>query len=276
MIELPSVARALQQSGLAAVDAQVLLAHVLERNRAWLVAHAGDVLSPEHARAFDALARRRRAGEPVAYLTGTREFWGMPLRVSPAVLVPRPETETLVEVALARLLPRRALRVLDLGRGSGAVALAIARERPLARVVGSDVSGAALAVARGNGQRLSIANVEWVESDWYAGLPADASFDAIVSNPPYVRAGDPHLREGDLRFEPAIALSPGGDDLGAIRRIVAGALARLSREGLLAVEHGYDQSDAVQDLFRAAALQEVGTQRDIAGLPRVTFGLRRA
>ena len=175
---------------------------------------------------FAALARRRRDGEPVAYLTGAREFWGLPLKVSPAVLIPRPETETLVELALARLPNDRDLRVLDLGTGSGAIALAIAHERPRAMVLATDVSADALEVARENARRLAIGNVEFVQADWYDGVTSTwrgAAFDLVASNPPYVAAADPHLAEGDVRFEPSLALTPGGDGLGAIERIVAGA-----------------------------------------------------
>ena len=203
-----TVRAALAQSGLVPVDAQVLLAHVLGVNRAWLIAHAADALDATGAAAFMALAKRRRDGEPVAYLTGTREFWGLALAVTPAVLIPRPETETLVELALARLPADRPIAVLDLGTGSGALALAIAHERPHARVTATDVSPDALAVAEGNARRLGLGNVAFLRSDWYAAVPV-GPFDAIVSNPPYVAAGDPHLADGDLRFEPAEALSPG-------------------------------------------------------------------
>jgi release factor glutamine methyltransferase len=267
-----TVRAALAQSGLVPVDAQVLLAHALGVNRAWLIAHAADPLPAASAAAFLALAKRRRDGEPVAYLTGIREFWGLPLAVTPAVLIPRPETETLVELALARLPPDRPASVLDLGTGSGAVALAIARERPRARVVATDVSPDALAVARDNARRLGIANVAFLCSDWYAALSAEPPFDAIVSNPPYVRAGDPHLGEGDLRFEPAGALSPGGDGLGALQVIVDGARERLVAGGTLAVEHGHDQSEAVQALFAAAGFDAVTVARDLAGIPRVVAG----
>ena len=268
--------QALAQSGLVPVDGQVLLAHVLDRDRAWLIAHANDPLTREDADRFFALARRRREGEPVAYLTGWREFWGLRLAVDPSVLIPRPETETLVEVALARLLADRPLRVLDLGTGSGAVALALAHERPLAKVVASDRSPAALAVARGNAQRLGIANVAFVEADWYAGLPLEASadLDLIASNPPYITAGDAHLREGDLPAEPIGALAAGDDGMDALRPIVAGAPARLAPGGWLVVEHGHDQSDAVQALYAAAGLLDVVSTRDLAGIPRVVAGRR--
>ncbi|HMA30585.1 MAG TPA: peptide chain release factor N(5)-glutamine methyltransferase [Casimicrobiaceae bacterium] len=272
----PTVRQALAQSGLVLVDAQVLLAHALGRDRAWLIAHAADPLSLEDADRFFALAGRRRDGEPVAYLTGWREFWGLRLAVDPSVLIPRPETETLVEIALARLPADRASRVLDLGTGSGAIALAIASERPRSQVVATDRSQAALALARANAKRLGIANVSFAQADWYEGLPpaAPGGFDLIASNPPYVAAGDAHLREGDLRFEPIAALAAGGDGLDALRVIVAGAPARLVAGGWLAVEHGYDQSDAVERLCAAVGLEGIMHARDLAGIPRVVAGRR--
>ncbi len=274
-----TISGALAQSGLVPLDAQVLLAHVIGKDRAWLVAHGGDALARERLDAFLALARRRRDGEPVAYLTGTREFWGLPLVVSPAVLIPRPETETLVELALARLPMDRDSRVLDLGTGSGAIALAIAHERPRARILATDVSADALDVARDNARRLGLANVEFAMADWYDGLaPATAGdgFDLIASNPPYIDARDSHLQEGDVRFEPRRALTPGGDGLGAIRRIVAGASERLAPGGTLVVEHGYDQADAVQAMFATAGFADIVMARDLAGIPRVVAGSRAA
>lgn len=264
-----TVRRALAQSGLVPIDAQVLLAHVLRTNRAWLAAHAADALEHAALDAFFALAKRRRAGEPVAYLTGMREFWGLELAVTPDVLIPRPETETLVEAALARLPPSaRPLRVLDLATGSGAVALAIARERPSAQVVATDVSVDALAVASANASRLGLANVQFIASSWYAAVP-DGPYDAIVSNPPYVAAGDPHLGEGDLPFEPMAALVAGSDGLDALRSIVGGAPARLAAGGWLIVEHGYDQAERVAELLAAAGFEALATLRDLAGIPRV-------
>lgn len=271
--------RALAASGLDALDAQVLLAHVTGRDRAWLAARADELLAEEFEAPFAALVARRQAGEPIAYLTGTREFWGLPLLVSPAVLIPRPETETLVEIALERLPADRALRILDLGTGSGAVALALARERPAASVVATDDSEAALAIARENARRLSVANVKFVQSDWYDGLAAIASatrFDLIVSNPPYVAAGDPHLAQGDLRFEPPAALSPGGEGLQAIRRIIAGASAWLVPGGSLAFEHGYDQAAQVRELLATAGWQDIEVRRDLAGIERVSVARRPA
>ena len=268
---MSTVRQALVQSGLIPVDAQVLLAHTLGCARAWLVAHADDPVPRQQADVFFALAKRRREGEPVAYLTGAREFWGLSLRVTPDVLIPRPETETLVELALEWLPRDGAPRVLDLGTGSGAIALALAKERPRARVVATDASTDALAVARGNAERLGIANVAFAESDWFDTV-GDGPWDMIVSNPPYVAARDPHLAEGDLRFEPAAALAAGVDGLSALRTIVAGAPARLAAGGALVVEHGYDQSEAVHVLFRDAGFERIVARRDLSGIPRVVAG----
>jgi release factor glutamine methyltransferase len=267
----PTVRQALAQCCLAPIDAKVLLAHVLACNRAWLAAHELDPLTREQADAFAALVRRRVAGEPVAYLTGRREFWGLDLSVSPDVLIPRPETETLVEFALSKLPGDRPARVLDLGTGSGAIALALAHDRPRAEVLATDRSEAALAVARDNALRLDIRNVSFAVADWYAGVPA-SSWDLIVSNPPYIGVVDPHLQEGDLRYEPVAALSPGVDGHSALRIIVAGARQRLVKGGWLAVEHGYDQSQAVQALLRDAGLTGVVALRDLAGILRVAAG----
>jgi len=266
-----SVRQALAQSGLVPIDGQVLLAHALQRDRAWLAAHGHDEIAREQAEAFFALAKRRRDGEPVAYLTGAREFWGLSLAVTRDVLIPRPETETLVELALAWLPRDRPVRVLDLGTGSGAIALAIASERPQAHVVATDGSGAALAVARGNAQRIALSSVEFVEANWYDGVPGP-SFDMIVSNPPYVAIGDPHLTEGDLRFEPAAALASGVDGLAALRTIIDGARARIAPGGALIVEHGFAQSAEVQDLLRDAGFAEITARRDLAGIARVAAG----
>jgi len=266
-----TIRRALEGSGLVPLDAQVLLAHALGRDRTWLAAHASDLVSREQAEIFFALAKRRRDGEPIAYLTGVREFWGLPLAVSPAVLIPRPETETVVELALARLPVDRDLAVLDLGTGSGAIALAIAHERPRARVVATDASASALAIARANAQRLKISTVEFIEADWFDGIPA-IRFDLVASNPPYVEADDPHLREGDVRFEPRSALTPGGDGLAALRIVTGGARAFLAPGGTLVVEHGHDQSDAVRALFFGAGFTDIVTVRDLAGIPRVVAG----
>ena len=266
-----TVRQVLALSSLVPVDAKVLLAHALGCNRAWLAAHEQDPLTKEQADAFGALVRRRVAGEPVAYLTGTREFWGLDLNVTPDVLIPRPETETLVEFALTKLPPDRNVRVLDLGTGSGAIALALAHDRPNAQVTATDRSEEALAVACANASRLELPNVALVAADWYEGVPS-GTWDLIASNPPYIGAVDPHLQEGDLRFEPVAALSPGVDGHSALRIIVGGACERLASGGWLVVEHGYDQSEAVQLLFRDAGFAEVAALRDLAGIHRVVAG----
>jgi len=268
-----TVGEALARSGLERLDAHVLLAHALGVDRAWLVAHTSDECATERYTSFTALAARRSAGEPVAYLTGTREFWGLSLAVDRRVLIPRPETETLVEQALGALPADRHAFVLDLGTGSGAIALALAHERPRAVVVASDNSAEALAVARANAERLNLANVRLLQSDWYDGLPAQpARFDLIASNPPYVAANDPHLREGDVRFEPVGALGAGADGLDALRIVVRGAPARLAADGVLLVEHGFDQAVAVRALMVDSGFSEIATLRDLAGLERVTRG----
>ena len=271
-----TVAQALVQSGLVPVDAQVLLAYVVGNTRAWLTAHADESLTPNESARFFSLARRRRVGEPIAYLTGVREFWGLSLLVTQNVMIPRPETETLVERALARLVPDRASHVLDLGTGSGAIALALARERPRTQIVATDVNGAALRIADANARRLGLYNVSFVLADWYDGMELSSehpAFDVIVSNPPYIAAGDRHLGEGDLRFEPMAALTPGGNGLSALSTIIAGAPQRLTLGGWLIVEHGYDQQDDVRALFESAGFIDLESTRDLAGIPRVCAGL---
>jgi release factor glutamine methyltransferase len=256
-----------------AVDAEFLLAHVLGTSRGWLFAHRGDPVPGETADAFEKFVDRRAAGEPVAYLTGQRGFWRFDLAVSPATLIPRPETELLVELALERLPGDRPLRIADLGTGSGAIALALAFERPRAQVLATDASTAALGVARANASALRLRNVEFREGDWFVPLVGER-FDLIASNPPYIAVGDPHLDEGDLRFEPATALSSGVDGLDALRAITSRAPAYLGDGGWLLVEHGWDQGAAVRELFAAAGFIEVETARDLEGRDRVTLGCR--
>ncbi|MCD9095917.1 peptide chain release factor N(5)-glutamine methyltransferase [Luteimonas fraxinea] len=253
-----------------ATDARWLLAHAAGRSQTWLYAHARDPAPDGVAARFELLVARRAAGEPVAYLTGVRGFFGLDLAVTPATLIPRPETELLVELALAQL-PAENARLVDLGTGSGAIALAIARERPDAAVLATDASVEALAVARANAQALAVSNVRFAHGDWYAPL-AGTHFDVIASNPPYIEDADPHLAQGDLRFEPASALSSGADGLDAIRVLAAGALAHLAPGGWLLVEHGFAQGAAVRALFEHAGLVEVATERDLEARDRVTLG----
>lgn len=271
VVDRSTVRSALASSALARIDSEVLLAHAIGRDRAWLAAHPEAALTSEEASHFAVLARRRRDGEPVAYLTGRREFWGLALDVDPSVLIPRPETETLVETALSILPSDRPVRVLDLGTGSGAVALAIARERPRAAVLATDCAPEALSVARHNAARLGITNVTCACGDWYRAVAA-SRFDLIVSNPPYVADGDPHLAEGDLRFEPRAALAAGVHGLDALRPIITGAASHLVPGGWLAVEHGYDQAGATRRLFGAAGLDAFRAARDLAGIVRVAIG----
>ncbi len=256
----------------AALEAQALLAHVLGRPRSHLLAWPERPVAAAAAARFRTLLARRAAGEPLAYLTGEREFWSLPLRVTPAVLIPRPETELLVELTLAQL-PAGPCGVADLGTGSGAIALALASERPAWRLDASDASAAALAVARDNARRLDLAaRVAFHHGPWYAALPRGVRYHALVSNPPYVASGDPHLTRGDLPFEPRAALAAGPDGLAALRALVDGAPDRLHPGGWLLLEHGHDQGAAVRALLRARGFVAVATHRDLAGLPRATLG----
>ena len=253
------------------LEAELLLVHVLDKPRSWLIAHADDALDAAHEADYAAIVDRRRNGEPVAYITGRRGFWSFDLEVTPATLIPRPETELLVELALDKLPAKRASRVADLGTGSGAIALAVARECPRAQVVATDASAQALAVAQRNAKRLGVANVTFVQGDWFAPL-ADQRFDVIVSNPPYIEADDPHLAQGDLRFEPASALASGHDGLDDIRRIVADARAHLEAGGWLMMEHGWNQGEAVRAVLRGAGYTEVFTAVDLEQRDRVSGG----
>ena len=258
----------------ARLEAELLLAHALDRPRSWFYAHAGDLLEPRDASAFADLLRRREAGEPVAQITGHRGFWSLELAVTPDTLIPRPETELLVELALDRLPRTEPRRVLDLGTGTGAIALAIASERPLADLTAVDASQAALDVARDNAAEAGLA-LRLRHSDWFSAV-AGERFDLVASNPPYIADGDPHLQQGDLRFEPRTALASGPDGLDAIRVIARDAPAHLVPGGWLLVEHGYDQGPAVRELFTAAGLKSVATERDLEQRDRVTLGRRPA
>ncbi len=251
------------------LDAEILLGKVLGRTRAALIVHGDAQVAPAACGEYRDLLDQRRAGAPVAYLTGTREFWSLPLAVTPQVLVPRPDTETLVEAAL-ELMPRdRACAVVDLGTGSGAIALALARERPLARVVGTDVSQEALEVASRNARALGLTRIEWRLGSWFDAVP-DERFDAVLANPPYIAAGDPALAA--LAAEPRIALTPGPTGLEALARIVAGAARHLRGDGWIALEHGAAQAETVALLLARHAFAGIRTHADRAGLPRVTLG----
>lgn len=255
----------------AALEAELLLAHVLGAPRAHLKSHPEAAVDGAAARLYLELIGRRAAGEPLAYLTGRREFWSLDLAVTPAVLIPRPETELLVERALA-LGPRGAARIADLGTGSGAIALALARERPRWHIVATDVSAPALAVARANAAALGVTGIEFLAGSWFERLAA-ARFDLILSNPPYVAADDPAL--AGLAFEPPLALTPpGGEALAALRLLARGAAPHLVPGGWLLLEHGASQGPAVRSELVAAGFAHVRSHRDLAGHERMTEGQR--
>ena len=252
------------------LEAELLLAGCLGVDRAYLFAHADDPVPDKAAEAFHTLAARRARGEPLAYITGEQEFWSLSLKVNPSVLIPRPETELLVELALERLAPDRVIRVADIGTGSGAIALAIAGERPRAEVHAVDLSPEALEVARENARRLGTGNVTFHEGSWCE--PLKGGFDLVVSNPPYVRSDDAHLHAGDLRFEPRMALTPGEDEFVAFRAIGEGAAERLRPGGWLLLEHGFEQGEAIRELLAQRGWEAIETHRDLAGNERVTLG----
>lgn len=258
----------LRHTGVAPVDARLLFSHALGLTRIQLITRSEENLTVEQAQAIAALVSRRRNGEPIAYLLGHREFHGLMLRVTPDVLIPRPDTELLVDLAIARLA--EGASVLDMGTGSGAIAVAIAHARPDLHVTALDRSAAALQVARENAARHA-PSVRCIESDWFAAL-GDARFDMIVSNPPYIAAGDRHLAEGDLRFEPADALTDHADGLRALRIIVAGAPLHLRPGGWLLLEHGYDQAEAVRNLLAGNGFMAVQSWRDLGGIARASGG----
>ncbi len=263
------------QSESARLDAELLLCHVLGVNRSWLYAWPDKLLDAPQQQKFDELVKRRAAGEPVAHILGEREFWSLALKVTPDTLIPRPDTELLVEQAL-RLLPEDvALKVADLGTGSGAIALAIARERPRCSVVATDFSEAALAVARENAARNGIGNVEFHLGCWGEAL-GEEQFDLIVSNPPYIAEDDTHLAEGDVRFEPRTALVSGRDGLDDIRQIAREVSTRLHTGSWLLLEHGYGQGESVRTILVENGFDQVTTWRDLAGHERVTGGCHRA
>lgn len=252
------------------LEAEVLLAHSLERDRAWLYAHADEAITDKQWRSCQGLVRQRLDGRPVAYLLEEREFYGRPLRIGDGVLIPRPETELLVDLALSLAL-RDDARICDVGTGSGCIALTLAAERPAWHVTGIDISSDALAFAAENRSRLGVENVELLCGDLLAPV-ADRRFDLIVSNPPYVADGDKHLERGDLRFEPREALAAGADGLDLIRRLLPQAHERLEAGGWFLVEHGHDQAEAVRALLANAGFSNVESRRDLAGIERVSIG----
>ena len=277
------------------LEAQLLLQHALNVNRAWLIAHAHENLPPSIHTAYRAMFERRLNGEPIAYILGYREFYGLKLKVTADTLIPRADTETLVETALAKtpFMVRQAHHernisnsvrpepveghthsqhtILDLGTGTGAIALAIAKHRPQAQVTAVDASQAALNIAIENAQNLNFSNVKFILSDWFSALNQE-KFDLIVSNPPYIEQHDIHLKQGDLRFEPISALASGTDGLDAIRHIIKDAPLHLNPHGWLMLEHGYNQASQVAALLKQAGFSEISHAKDLSGIDRVTIG----
>lgn len=253
---------------LPANEARLLLGSTLNRSSAWVLANDDATLAEDQLLQYAAWVARRAGGEPIAYLLGRREFYGREFIVSPAVLIPRPDTELLVELALEQCASRRTTRILDLGTGSGCLAVTLALEIPGAEVVAVDVSPEALDIAQRNAEALG-AEIGLRQGSWFAGM-AGGEFDLIVANPPYIAAGDPHLAAGDLRHEPPGALISGPDGLDAIREIAANAAAHLAPGGTVLIEHGYDQASAVADLLRASGHSDIEHHRDLAGIERVT------
>lgn len=256
----------------ARLESEILLAYTLEKARSYLYAWPEEPLEEGKRRACEVLVERRASGEPIAYLIARQEFWSLDLKVTPDTLIPRADTEILVEQALMLIPETGPFRVADLGTGSGAIAAAIATERPLAQVVATDASEPALAVARENMLRLRIGNVACMRGSWCDALPAGKWFDLIVSNPPYVPVADPHMSRGDLRWEPRHALTPGPEGLESLRVIARQAPGHLAEGGFLVLEHGFDQGEAVRGILQAEGFHAIRTVRDLAGKERVTRG----
>lgn len=263
-----TLAQARQALPLDPLENRILLCHALHLPRVALITQSERVLTDAEAAQVTALVQRRLDGEPIAYITGEREFFGLSFKVTPAVLIPRPDTELIVELALERAAPHS--RLLDMGTGSGAIAVAVASNRPDLDVTALDVSEAALAIASENAAS-NAARLRFLQSDWFAAV-GDERFGVIASNPPYIVAGDRHLAEGDLRFEPIDALTDHGDGLAALRTIIDGAPQHLEPGGWLLLEHGYDQAAAVRALLKARGFNEIGSWRDLGNIERVTGG----
>jgi len=256
----------------AGLEAQILLGHVLRQPRAYLLAHPEATLSDSNQAQYKALLTRRELGEPIAYLTGLREFYGLEFLVTPDVLIPRPETELLVDLALEKIPHDTPMQVLDLGTGSGAIAITLAKLRPQAQVTAVDASRQALAVAQQNAARLGTPNITFIESNWFSGLSESSRFELIVANPPYVAESDSHLNQGDVRFEPISALTAGLDGLDAIRHIVQTSPRFLQASGHLLFEHGYDQKTVSTELLHSLGYTDTESYRDHGGQSRVIGG----
>ena len=276
---MPSIAQALKQasqkltetSDSARLDAEVLLCQVLDCTATHLIAWPEKLLNDKQTQTFNQLIERRHTGIPVAYLIGSKEFWSLNFKVTPATLIPRPDTEILVEFVLNKFSDQKNLKLLDLGTGSGAIAIAIASERPNWEIVATDISTEALSIAAENARQHQITNIQFIESNWFEQLDRQY-FDLIISNPPYIAEHDEHLSQGDVRFEPLSALASGETGLDDINRITAQSKKYLKPNGWLAFEHGYDQKQSVYDCFNHYQFQNITQLTDLSGLPRVTAG----
>ena len=263
-----------QYTDTARIDAEILLAHIMSKTRTWMYAHPETMLTKPQLLIFQKLVARRSLGTPVAYLTGIREFWSLPLKVNEETLIPRPETELLVELTLTMVTNQSNAQILDLGTGSGAIALALARERPDWQITACDCSSGALQTAQENAVLLNLKNISFYQSDWFSKIITPPLFHAIVSNPPYIAANDPHLSEGDLRFEPQLALISGTSGLSALEHIIKHSIARLEPEGLLLIEHGFSQKVAVTSMLKDYGYVDVECWQDLHGNDRVSGGRR--
>ena len=261
-----------EQHDTASLDAELLLAHVLHKSRTWLYTWPEQELDSYQLEQFNQLVQRRCNGEPVAHLIGSQEFWSLSLQVTPDTLIPRPETERLVELALERIPAKATWRIADLGTGTGAVALAVANERPSCHIIATDKSPAALQVAKENARLNGISNVTFLQGDWLAAMKEELPFEMILSNPPYIKEDDPHLQQGDVRFDPDSALKAGTKGLDDLQRITVEALPHLKPGGWLLLEHGYDQKAAVMQLLQQTGYEQIKDYPDLAGQPRVAVG----
>lgn len=261
------------------LDAEVLLAHSLQKNRTYLATWSDKALTQIEISAFNKLLKRRQQGEPIAHITGTREFWSLDLQVSKDTLIPRPETELMVEEILQRYPQTSDIHLLDLGTGSGAIALALASERPDWNIVATDQSTAALDIAKQNAQQLALNNIQFYAGNWFAALDKQGKkkpqFDIIASNPPYIPRLDPHLSQGDVRFEPISALASGDDGLDDIRLICQQSAEHLKHNGILIIEHGFDQKEEMQAIFTDSGYKRIEKIADLAGKPRITLGINQ-
>ena len=266
-----ATARLKTTSSTPRIDAETLLLHTLKNTRAFLYAHDTDVLNPGVLATFEALIANRSLGVPIAYLTQSKEFWSLPLRVTPATLIPRPETELLVECTLALLAEQQQATILELGTGSGAIAIALAASRPDWHITACDISNDALNIATHNASQCKLNNITWIHSNWFQSIPPQ-TFDAIISNPPYLADNDPHLSQEDLRFEPRLALTSGADGLTALSHIIQTAPRYLKSQGCILLEHGYQQTEQVFHLLKTAHFEKLQNWLDLQHHPRVSGG----